>query len=227
MQVKATELELVKVNEDNRPVNQDQVLDYHGEEEQSLKQENINTWLEDNDSKLGKKKPKNTKVINLLGIFILGMVIILAFYIPRLQNGDLTPELLYDKFYTPHHALQLNTNNLNINLAGKNYLQGNYAESVQLLDGLNEKTGFISERNLLLGLSFLEMNNTDKAITFFKEACAIDTLKDDARWYLGLSYLKSGNLAGAEVIFHELKSSSSPYNKEARKILKGITYIRN
>ena len=74
---------------------------------------------------------------------------------------------------------------------------------------------------LLLGNANLMLNNTKEArnnfITLINDFDEFDT---QGKWYLGLSYLKEGDVKSAQLIMRELSNSEYSYAGKAKELLK-------
>lgn len=82
-------------------------------------------------------------------------------------------------------------------------------------DGFDRKSaGFF-----YLGICYHELNLSDSARLFLDRVSANSSLYPDARWYVGMSYLKSGQLQQADDVFKEImKQKAFGKEKEARRI---------
>ncbi|MCK6617502.1 MAG: tetratricopeptide repeat protein [Cyclobacteriaceae bacterium] len=99
------------------------------------------------------------------------------------------------------------------------YEGGNYAEAAALFNHLlteKEEAGIL----MLLGNCNLVLGNTSEARNqFIKLINDFDDLDNQAKWYLGLSYLKEGDAKTAQLIFQELSNSEYSYASKAKQLL--------
>ncbi|QOI98432.1 MAG: tetratricopeptide repeat protein [Flammeovirgaceae bacterium] len=99
------------------------------------------------------------------------------------------------------------------------YEAGNYTEAAALFTDLlaeKEEAGML----MLLGNCNLVLGNTAEARNqFIKLINDFDDLDNQAKWYLGLSYLKEGDAKTAQLIFQELSNSEYSYSSKAKQLL--------
>lgn len=101
------------------------------------------------------------------------------------------------------------------------YEQQDYQRAVQLFQTLrqtNEEDYIL----LYLGNSYLALDNTDKAIEYFK-LIETDSLLPQTQWYLALAYLKADNKADAIHHLAVLKYSQDFKAEESAEILEKIS----
>jgi hypothetical protein len=105
----------------------------------------------------------------------------------------------------------------------KLYSNENYSEAIPLFQEiLNNSSSKSSEIYLGLGISFLKIDQPTKAIVQFEEILKNKdfNFEDEARWYLGLAYLKLDDVPNAKNYFSILGSdSNNDHHKEAISIL--------
>jgi tetratricopeptide (TPR) repeat protein len=99
------------------------------------------------------------------------------------------------------------------------YEQGNYERAAALFtELLNEKKE--PEILLLLGNSNMALNRMDEAKNNFLTLISdFDGLDEQARWFLSLCYLKSGDREKAKLIWEELGDPKITYSEKAKKLL--------
>ncbi|MFN3841266.1 MAG: tetratricopeptide repeat protein [Cyclobacteriaceae bacterium] len=99
------------------------------------------------------------------------------------------------------------------------YESGNYETAATLFTQLlaeKEEAGML----MLLGNCYLVLGNIAEARNqFIKLINDFDDLDNQAKWYLGLSYLKEGDVKTAQLIFQELSNSEYSYAARAKKML--------
>ena len=80
------------------------------------------------------------------------------------------------------------------------------------------------ESTMLYGVSNLEFKNYPEAKHSFKKVIDNDDnlFLEDARWYLALCYLKTGELEKTVAELRQIKKSESIYSKDAARILRKI-----
>lgn len=77
---------------------------------------------------------------------------------------------------------------------------------------------------LFSGLNKMGQNNFSAAITTFKDLLSQEEqFVPEAQWYLGLCYIKTGDLVNARSVFAELAQTEGLYRKKAQRILRNLT----
>ena len=74
-----------------------------------------------------------------------------------------------------------------------------------------------------MGISQMELGNYDQAVKMLEDVVSRqgEYLKE-ARWYLGLAYIKTGNTEKAAGCFEILAGTPGYYNLRAREILRRL-----
>jgi tetratricopeptide (TPR) repeat protein len=102
------------------------------------------------------------------------------------------------------------------------YDRGDYKTAAILFEQLlkdKEEPGIL----ILLGNANLVLGNVEAAQTNFLMLIKdFDELDGQAKWFLGLSYLKQGNEAKARLILQELGDPEFTYSKKAKELLKNV-----
>jgi tetratricopeptide (TPR) repeat protein len=102
------------------------------------------------------------------------------------------------------------------------YEQKNYAEAAKLFNELlSEKQE--PELLLLLGNANMVLNRDNEAknnfLTLIRD---YDVLDEQAKWFLSLCYLKSGEREKAKLIWEELGDPKITYSEKAKNLLKKV-----
>ncbi|HZY78677.1 MAG TPA: hypothetical protein VFE50_04090 [Cyclobacteriaceae bacterium] len=102
------------------------------------------------------------------------------------------------------------------------YEQGNYERAAAMFgEILNEKKE--PEILLLLGNSNMMLNRVDEAKNNFLTLISdFDALDEQAKWYLSLCYLKSGDREKAKFIWEELGDPKITYSNKANRLLQDV-----
>lgn len=107
-------------------------------------------------------------------------------------------------------------------LAFAAYEAADYSTAARLFTELlaeKEEAGML----MLLGNCNLMLGNTTEARSqFIRLINDFDDLDNQAKWYLGLSYLKEGNTKTAQLILQELSNSEYSYASKAKELLKKV-----
>ncbi|MCK8479106.1 tetratricopeptide repeat protein [Psychroserpens algicola] len=125
---------------------------------------------------------------------------------------------LYSKYFTPDPGLPTtmsSNSNYDFYDAMVNYKQGDYQTAIAKWDAIQPKNDTL---NYFLGVACLANKNEAKAIGFLNKATQNTDfpLLNDAHYYLGLAYLKDGDIDFAK---KNLQKSS---NENSKKILEKL-----
>lgn len=107
---------------------------------------------------------------------------------------------LYNKYFTPDPGLPTtmsSTSNFDFYDAMVNYKHGEYNLAISKWKTLAEKKPKNDTLNYFLGAAYLALEKETEAIPFLEKTVQSKSdfyLKDDAYYYLGLAYLKNGNI---------------------------------
>jgi hypothetical protein len=113
------------------------------------------------------------------------------------------------------------------NSAIQKYSENQFEDAMDDFRGLlqNSKFSHPSAANFYLGICFLNINMPDSAISCFNNVSPTSSLSQDASWYLGLSYLKAGQLQKGTDIFKNISEMPRHYKKEqAKEILELLSH---
>ena len=104
------------------------------------------------------------------------------------------------------------------------YQEGDYQASYEILKNYISKHFDDQTAHFYFGLNALELNLYDQAIDEFAlvEQDTISPFALHARWYLAMTYLKTGNSKSARLFLQRLADNDNMYSAEAKKILKKI-----
>jgi hypothetical protein len=143
-----------------------------------------------------------------------------------LTHHDL-PEL-YSSFYEPYKT-DISTRTLedskkDIQLPYILYQNGDYEASYEILTNYLLSNSNDQSAHFYLGLNALELNRPDIAIEEFSflEQDTLSPFELHARWYLTLTYLKTGDLTRARKLLHQLIEEKNIYTAKAKKIIRKL-----
>jgi TolA-binding protein len=143
--------------------------------------------------------------------------------------GSLTPSSdpgkIYNSFYEPFRTLTGTTRGENnTSIPGKTlYREGNYKAAEEAFSKLSANEKSSGEVLFLLGLSNLETGKYQSAVGNFNAVInESGQFAKDAKWYLALTYLKTGEIGKATELFQSLSKSEGFYMKPSQKILRRI-----
>ena len=104
---------------------------------------------------------------------------------------------------------------------------GKYEEAIKALNEVILTNPDDSDAHNLLGYSYRQLKNYDKAFSYYKQALNINSDHKGALEYMGIAYIETGNIADAEILYSKLKDLCSFCN-EKRSLDKAIKlYKRN
>jgi TolA-binding protein len=139
------------------------------------------------------------------------------------------PDKLFSTYYKPFDAISPVTRNLdnnenfNYSSAIESYKTGFYQNAaLGFADALQKNPSVISTQ-FFLGLSQLALNNYDQAINLLTGvANGSGEYRKEAKWYLGLAFLKTDNKQKAAECFEYLAASNGFYRERSEKILRRL-----
>ena len=215
---------LDKKNSNNKNPDVDEIRNYI---QQSLKSpKNDKVELKAVHSR--KKDFRNSKMIRIISlsaaaILIAGLVLI------KILIPDNSPEKLYASFYKTYNLKSQVTrgNNSDISnqyeLAVNSYNQGKYDLASPLFSSLIQQDSSNLTFSFFLGITELELGNYKNAISFLSKSLSKpQEFSKEAQWYLGLSYLKSGEKEKAIPYFEILSKSEGYYQNQAENLLRRL-----
>ena len=152
-----------------------------------------------------------------------------AFMLIRTLLPSSNPEKIFDSFYKPFDALSpvtrsvTNNETNNYSSAIESYRSGNYQIAATGFSGALQNDPDIVSSRFFLGLSQLALRNYDQAINLL-QGVVNDSGEygKEARWYLGLTYLKKDNKQKASECFEYLARSEGFYRERSEKILRRL-----
>jgi TolA-binding protein len=189
----------------------------------------------DRDEAIPRKKPESTKrstsgrfliirYSSLAAAAVIGAVFLIR---ALLISGD--TQKLFSKYYEPFNAVSDITRgissggSISFNRAIENYKSGDYlaAETGFSKAMLNETTSL--SPSFFLGITEIQLGNYPGAIDLLGGVASRQgEYTKEARWYLGLAYLKSGNKLKASECFELLARSPGFYKDRSEKILRRL-----
>ncbi len=126
----------------------------------------------------------------LLILFVAG----LYFFYPKDNNNT---DQLFTAYFTPYEdVVSVRGDNQQITLSEALvfYNNGEYNKAADLFESYLKEQPNNASALLYKGISELTMNDADKAIRTFKKVTTLESIfKEQAEWYLTLSYLKAGD----------------------------------
>jgi tetratricopeptide (TPR) repeat protein len=187
-------------------------------------------YLEDLEVKLEKETPLRlssapTKWYYYAAAAVIGITAVVAVFMNDFRNR---PDELFQAYFTPYPNMFEATTRSSEAVDSKRkdafqaYEQGDYQKAASLFKDLlkdKQEAGMI----LLLGNSNLILGNVDEAKeNFIALNTDFDELDMQAKWYLSLCYLKSGETEKARAILKELGDTEISYATKARELLEKV-----
>jgi len=164
------------------------------------------------------------RYISLSAAALIGIFLLIRTLLPASD-----PENLFNTYYEPFEAVSPVTRSINNNesdiyfSAINSYKTGDYQGAVAGLEVVLSKKPLSAEARFLLGLSHLALLNYKPAISELSDvADASGEYGKEAKWYLGLSYLKTGDPQKARDCFESLVISDGFYREHSEKILRRL-----
>ena len=101
-----------------------------------------------------------------------------------------------------------------------NYGLRKYDQAIPLFEKHLSLNSMDDETKLYLGISYLETDQSEKAIKIFKDLeINSKVYADDAGWYLSLTYLKTKDLESAKEQLKKISETHSDYSSNAKELL--------
>jgi len=173
-------------------------------------------------------KSKNTKRKNLVIGFI-GMAAaaaIAVIVIVKTLTPSYTPDSLYSEYYKPLNAYSTTTrNNANVLDPFSNavalYNQAKYKSALVIFTDLTKQETNNQTYLFFSGITYMGLEDYNNAIVLLSKVVTSesDDYKKESKWYLGLSYLKTGEIEKASKYLTELSNSNGYYQNQAQDLL--------
>ena len=185
----------------------------------------------DDDNELVPKTKKRTKVRSLVIRYtsLAAAVVIVAVLLirPALFSDD--PVQIFTKYYEPFPAASTVTRGNAENVpaifsdAVIKYRQGDYIDAEEgFLNAMSDGT-LVSSATFFLGLTEIGLNHFRKAAGYLENATKNEgEYLKDARWYLGLAYLRTGQTEKAYECFQYLAGTPGFYKKRSEGVLRRL-----
>lgn len=142
------------------------------------------------------------------------------------QNRNLLEDRLYAEYYAPFdYTDSYVPDNNTFTVAKQKYMDGEYANAMLIMRDLQSTTSIEVEKNLFIGLSFMEIGLYGDAIDHFEKVLASRNgfeYVSQTRWYMGLCYLKLGDRGKAISAFQTIVDNNDYDCKKANRILKKL-----
>ena len=155
---------------------------------------------------------------------LIGTFIVIRTLLPSSEPGK-----LYNSYYKPFDAVSPvtrsigNTESEKYSSAIASYKTGNFQQAAIGFAELLEKDQYVVASQFFLGLSQLALNNNEQAINLLTGvANEVGEYAKEARWYLGMAYLKTADKQKAAECFRYLSGMDGYYKGRSEKILRRL-----
>jgi tetratricopeptide (TPR) repeat protein len=152
-----------------------------------------------------------------------------AFLLIRTLLPTSDPDKVFATYYKPFYAISPVTRSINNNASDnyssaiEYYKNGDYVQAANGFSAVLQKDPSAMSSKFLMGLSQLALNNYDQAINMLESvANGSGEYVKEAKWYLGLTYLKTANKLKAAECFEYLAKSDGFYRDRSEKILRRL-----
>ncbi|MBL7112747.1 MAG: hypothetical protein ISS19_12500 [Bacteroidales bacterium] len=148
-------------------------------------------------------------------------------FILLLKGQTEMPEM-FAKYYEPYHQsekiIEITRSNDDLYFTIQLFESGDYSRALVLFKQLADSSSFSSYSHFYAGLIYIHQEKWEMAIDAFIQVIegGNSDILGDARWYLGLCYLRVENASAAREQFEFLSEAKNEYSKRARKILRHL-----
>jgi tetratricopeptide (TPR) repeat protein len=164
------------------------------------------------------------KYFSFAAAAITGVFILLRTLLPSSDPGE-----IFSSYYKPFEAMSTVTRGFNTkepdtySAAIKSYMEADYTAATAGFERVTENDPSYASSRFYAGLSQLALGNYNKAIPLLSDNLAMSgEFGKEARWYLGLAYLKVSDREKASECFRFLSSSDGFYRERSAKILRRL-----
>ncbi|HUX95080.1 MAG TPA: tetratricopeptide repeat protein [Bacteroidales bacterium] len=190
----------------------------------SLEPENLQSEL---NKCLKKESDKRNYLFRIIGLAAAAVITVFVMFKVLIPSDN--PDKLYQAYYEPMRALSPVTRNVKTNLSGKYaetvdlYKKGNYQTAAAGFLDLMQQDSSFTDLRFFAGITQMELGNYSQAIAFLSGVTTLSgEYRIEAQWYLGLSYLKTGDSSKAIACFEVLAGSKGFYQDHARSLLRRL-----
>jgi TolA-binding protein len=175
------------------------------------------------------KATKPAKTIFVKWTALAAAAMLGAFILIRTLLPSSDPDKLFKSYYSPFEAVSTATRSVNKSIADtysssvNSYRTGDYLKASAGFAGMIQMNPSLTEPRFFMGLSELGLGNYNEAINMLSSVSASQgDYGKEARWYLGLAYLKVSDKQKAAGCFEYLAGKEGFYKERAEKILRRL-----
>lgn len=167
-----------------------------------------------------------------IGYISLAAAVILVLFVIRLLVPFTDKDRLYQSYYEPLQAssyIQRNTGPLP--LSGfedgiRSYMNGDYPNSIKILSGVENARDSNPAIRLFLGLSYMGLEQYETAGVVLEDLInSSSQYVPEGLWYLGLCYLKTGDIERSREMLSRLEAFDGFYKKDSQALLRKLRRI--
>ena len=184
------------------------------------------------------QQPKKAKVISLQRKRIVmaiaaSVTLLMVSYFAFMNQATDYDSLYADNYRVYRYGLQMNRGDEGAARAGESaYMEGDYQKAIPLFNEALKKTdqeldsiGFSKDMlNVYMGNAYMNTGDYQNAVDVFEKVLKNNesSFKQDASWYLALSYLKLGEKVKAKALLQQISNTKSIYTKDAQKLVEAL-----
>jgi TolA-binding protein len=174
--------------------------------------------------KKGSRRTLFVRYGSLSAAAVLGTFLVIRTLFPAYN-----PDKIFNSFYKPFDAVSPVTRSMNNNeadlfsLAIGSYKTGDYDRAAREFSETILKDPSVVSPRFFMGITQLALKNYDQTITLLTGVVSDSgEYTKEASWYLGLTYLKTGNKTKASECFEYLAKTQGFYRERAENILRRL-----
>ena len=198
----------------------------------SVERDKLISDLKNFDDEIGHQDQGRSVWKKWLSIAAVFIMVSFAIYFITSENKP-TSATLYATYFTPYkniiEPIIRNDDLESLSLQQKAftyYELKQYKKTLPLFDSLQRReTLDINVLNFYRANIYLELGDSQKAISLLEAMNASEFLKDQRLWYLSLAFLKNKELEKSEKTLKTLQSTSSYKKKEISVLLENLSNI--
>jgi hypothetical protein len=156
-------------------------------------------------------------------------VLVLSMLLFKTLTPSYSGNSVYDRYYEPLDANSYRLRSNSREVTGKlqqgvdYYLSKDYTKAELAFNELRKMNENLQEVLLFSGLNQMGQGNFPAAINLFNDLLsAKDQFVPEAQWYLGLCYIKTGEVHKARPLMETLSETEGMYKKKAQLILQSL-----
>ena len=190
----------------------------------------INSINKDVQTRLSQRSPKkqNWKKYYAVAAILL-ITLISVFYI--IQQQPVHQALFSEYFKAYPNTIPLTRGQQSVNIlkqAMQQYELENYTSALNILNTIVSNDPENQIALFYAGICFLKLDESSNAITNFQKIVntSDSEFRDQALWFLGLSYLKNKKLENAKQILNQIVKEGEKFSEQSKELLNKINSIQ-